>query len=164
MNMQDTADHLCEQWAADIWNVKEGQETFTDDELLPHAMPAPEPAFIRKAAATSPRRTGFGCDSLHPRWCQWLSDAGLRHLAAVMVAMEEVGRQPAALVAIIVFLAKREGGVRPIGLLAGFLRIWTRTRRLYMQQWELANDRQFFAAAAGRSAEHTVWAQSLWQE
>ena len=33
-----------------------------------------------------------------------------------------------------------------------------------MQQWELANDRQFFAAAAGRSAEHTVWAQSLWQE
>ena len=33
-----------------------------------------------------------------------------------------------------------------------------------MQQWELAHDRQFFAAAAGRSAEHTVWSQSLWQE
>eukprot|EP00959_Pyramimonas_sp_CCMP1952_P412629 8646645-Pyramimonas_sp.AAC.1 len=65
------------------------------------------------------------------------------------------GRQPAPkqLTTIIVFLAKKEGGVRPIALLGGFLRVWTKVRRAQMQQWEDGHDLPCFHNASGRTAE-----------
>ena len=164
MSLQEETDALCEEWRKHIWNVDEGQVDFEEAELAEHFLPPVPPEVLRKVGGTFPRRTGLGCDTMHPRWVTLLSFEALRFLSSLFMLMERVGRQPSALFAVVVFLAKREGGVRPIVLLAGFLRVWERSRRAVMREWEMSNDRYFFSAAAGRSAENTVWLQAVHQE
>ena len=147
-----------------VWKVDEGKPEFSAEELRRDRLPAPEPHELVAAAKSFPQRTGLGADLVHPRWAMWLSEGALRVWCTLIVLMEMLGRPPSALLSIIFFIAKREGGVRPIGLLSGFLRLWERVRRPVMKAWEAAHAEEFFAAAAGRSAEHTVWTQSVWQE
>ena len=50
-----------------------------------------------------------------------------------------------------IFLAKRDGGTRPIGFTSVFFRIWSRSRHEVAPGWERANDENFFWGSKGRS-------------
>ena len=47
-----------------------------------------------------------------------------------------------------------------IGLFTSVYHLWGRARRPYCDDWELANDRRYFAAGTGRSASDVVWRQA----
>eukprot|EP00973_Karenia_brevis_P074517 10355769-Karenia_brevis.AAC.1 len=49
-------------------------------------------------------------------------------------------------------MGKPLGGTRPIALMPMLYRIWTKTRKPYIQRWERANAGPWDAAVAGSSA------------
>ena len=61
--------------------------------------------------------------------------------------------------AILHMLPKPEGGTRPIGLLASYVRAWGATRRAKMSEWHAAylKERPFLFAGPGRDALDPVW-------
>eukprot|EP00959_Pyramimonas_sp_CCMP1952_P138815 2905559-Pyramimonas_sp.AAC.1 len=54
------------------------------------------------------------------------------------------------------FIPKREGGVRPIALLAALVRVHGRLRR---PMWEATHTRGYWWASAGKSCDRAVWQQ-----
>ena len=62
------------------------------------------------------------------------------------------------------FRAKKEGGVRPIALLGGFLRAWAKVRRSQMQQREDSRDLPRFLGASSRAAERAARDMAACQE
>ena len=54
-------------------------------------------------------------------------------------------------------IPKKNGSLRDLGLLAGFVRVCTKARGEVCRQWERENDRPFFACGAARSTTDTVW-------
>ena len=163
-NIQDAAHQFCREWLTKIWNVGDPAPEHNWAEICEHQLREPSVEALRKASRSFKQRTALGSDAFHPRWFAMLSDDALEFLGRLFVYMERVGQQPQQLVAIIVFLAKKEGGVRPIALLGGFLRVWTKVRREQMQQWETAHDLPCFHNATGRTAERAVWDQAVYQE
>eukprot|EP00974_Lingulodinium_polyedra_P131027 11216137-Lingulodinium_polyedra.AAC.1 len=61
----------------------------------------------------------------------------------------------------LVFLDEEDGGERPIGLLAGLVRLWGRVRKPCIQDWAIANGRPYFWASRGRSSEACAWRQQV---
>eukprot|EP00974_Lingulodinium_polyedra_P055775 5364137-Lingulodinium_polyedra.AAC.1 len=57
---------------------------------------------------------------------------------AALMACERLGALPSleALLAIRMLLRKRDGGVRPIGLLPGLYRLWAAVRGWVSKAWE----------------------------
>ena len=76
------------------------------------------------------------------------------------MVIEEVGRPPVDLLALI-FIAKPDGGRRPIGLLTGLMRLWGQVRRGYGREWEVAHSRSYFWAGQGRPAADSAHQQTL---
>eukprot|EP00974_Lingulodinium_polyedra_P089610 8689273-Lingulodinium_polyedra.AAC.1 len=73
------------------------------------------PDEIRAAARLFAPGTGLGADGLHPRLIACLSDAALMELDALLRRAERGGTWPLLLCIIhVVFLAKPDGGWRPI--------------------------------------------------
>ena len=136
-------------------------------ELPPWApeLPAITPADIVAVSKTYRRRTGLGCDSLHPRWLGWLSEPVLQGLAELLMTLERVGVWPGQVQTILVAqIPKSDGGRRPIGLLAGIVRVWERIRKPLVAAWRCTVEREYNWAAKGRSAQAAVWKQALQAE
>ena len=84
---------------------------------------------LREAARTFKRRTGLGCDSIHPRTFGWLTDSALAGVASLLESVEQLGFWPQAIAHILIAqIPKAGGGKRPIGLLPGVVRLWERVR------------------------------------
>ena len=115
---------------------------------------------LRPASRTFPLKTGLGADSWHPRAFSLMSDHALDELGALLEAIEKFGVLPVALL-LLVFLPKKDGGHRPIGLIVGLLRLWARARKLEATRWEEENQRDFFWAGKGKSATDSVHHQTV---
>eukprot|EP00975_Prorocentrum_lima_P001226 263833-Prorocentrum_lima.AAC.1 len=64
---------------------------------------------------------------------------------------------PDDLATLIVFLPKMSGGVRPIALLCGLLRVWSRIRQPMVAAWEAAVHQPFHFGIAGRCCTRAAW-------
>ena len=121
-------------------------------------LPALTPAILRKAAGSFKRRTGLGSDSVHPRTFGWLSDEALESTARLLTTMEGIGLWPSQVSVILMAqIPKAGGGKRPIGLLAGLVRLWERARSPIVQKWRTNVTRHYNWAAKGRSPQAAVW-------
>eukprot|EP00959_Pyramimonas_sp_CCMP1952_P036262 758744-Pyramimonas_sp.AAC.1 len=66
------------------------------------------------------------------------------------------------LLTIIVFLAKPQGGVRPIGLLPLFGRIWSRLRHSEVAKWEgTLGDSFFWGSSSETSCDKSAWIHNV---
>ncbi len=129
------------------------------------ALPRMAAATIREAALSFPWRTASTYDGLHPRQLANLSDAALEVLATLLQIAELTGSWPPQVSLVVtVMLPKPSGGFRPIGLLPAIYRVWARARRGEADAWEAANQRPFFAAAAGNGPVDAMWRLTARQE
>ena len=87
------------------------------------ALPPIEGEQVREVLARYPQGTGLGWDRLHPRALEQLPQGYCDRLAAILNLWEADPRPTALWTMITVFLAKPEGGLRPIHLLAMAMRV-----------------------------------------
>ena len=78
---------------------------------------------------TFPHSTGLGFDQLHPRSIRMLPRTTRLRMLDLFHAWEEAPQILLILLTTIVFLDKKTGGARPIGLIVSLLRIWSRLRQ-----------------------------------
>ena len=72
--------------------------------------------------------------------------------------MEGIGLWPSQVSVILMAqIPKAGGGKRPIGLLAGLVRLWERARSPIVQKWRTNVTRHYNWAAKGRSPQAAVW-------
>jgi len=102
-------------------------------------------------------------DGLHPRHFALLPIQAIAALLMILHAAEASGLCPQQVEEVIIALIdKAQGGLRPLGLLRSLVRVWGRTRRGLLVDWEHHNASQpFFAASRGRSALDAVWRRSF---
>ena len=104
-------------------------------------------------------------DSFVPRWLALLSDELLGVFIDLFVRIEAIGCWPHEVSRTIAHLVpKPSGGRRPMGVLATITRIWEAIQKPVVWRWRAANIRPYNWAAAGRSAEGAIWAQTLEDE
>ena len=105
------------------------------------------------AANTFPMETGLGWDSLHPMALNRFSQGTLLWLCAVMHHAERTGEWPAAAALILIALVpKAEGGFRAIGLLPLLPRLWMRTRKNIVAEWEESLQKPYLYAGKNMGA------------
>ena len=107
-----------------------------------------------RARLTFPVGTGLGWDALHPRALTRLPVGILEAAMQLLMLCEAAGRWPRAVqLVIIVFLAKVDGGFRPIGLIPALPRIWMRARRNLAKEWEASQARPYLCAGLPREPQ-----------
>ncbi len=125
-------------------------------------LPRPTVREVRQAARRFKRATGQSADRVSPRDLADLGDDVLEVVIELMCCSELLGTVPQPIALIIVLLiAKKDGGRRPIGLLPALYRLWTRVRQPYVREWESQWDRKYFAAARGKSTTDVAWLRAL---
>ena len=83
-----------------------------------------------------PCTTGTGVDCSNPRSWLLLGDDFLHRLIDLLMAWEKSMDLPTCMATVMVFLGKPGGGTRPIGLLHGMMRVWSRLRSQLSHHWE----------------------------
>ena len=116
---------------------------------------------LKAALLSFPPSTGLAWDALHPRALLRLPDVMLLSLISILTACEKDGIWPASVAWVtIALLRKDDGGFRPIGLIPLLPRIWMRTRRSLVAEWEKCNMRSYLYAGPGRGADSAAWKQA----
>ncbi len=124
------------------------------------ALPRPTIDDIRSASRAFPADTATAYDGFAMRHYSLVSDAGLRTLSLVIVAMEGIGSLPPQFDALVMpMIGKERGGHRAITTATSLYRLWGRVRRPYSQEWEARHERSYFASGKGRRVQDTVWRQ-----
>ena len=164
LSMQQSAEADASTWSAE-WGVGSQREE-PDWSLFDGSVLSPPPpllmiAFI-KALATFPNGSGLGWDAMHPKALLRLSIRVLEAVLVLLAMCEAEGRWPNIIeLAIIALLLKPDGGYRPIGLLPGLARIWSRARRDAALTWEAANARPYLYAGMTKGATVAAWKQAF---
>ena len=92
------------------------------------------------------------------------SSGALQLWCSLLVFCERWGRWPTQTRYLLMCLIpKKDGGLRPIGLYEGLVRLWERIRQIHVRKWRAANPRQYDWRAAGSRIED-VWKQSWHDE
>jgi len=116
---------------------------------------------IRAAGAATPVKKAVAYDGIHPRHVTLLSDRALKVLGALWEAIETAAVLPKGLEVVMAPLIPKKSGHRDIALFPGIVRVCTKARVPICQQWERANDRDYFAAGQARGAPDVVWRTSV---
>ncbi len=79
-----------------------------------------------------------------------------------MTCCEILGSIPEVMaLVVVVLIAKKAGGRRPVGLLPALYRLWARVRQPCVRRWEADWERRYFSAGRGRSACDIAWLRAL---
>ena len=109
---------------------------------------------------------GLGLDVLNPRTLDLLDDADLQLAATLVEEMEDLGVPPQELDAILcVFIPKRDGGKRPIGLIVALVKAQALAIRSVVRAWDCSTKRGYTVEAAGTpTGESANWQHELEDE
>ena len=102
---------------------------------------------VLDATRTFPPSTGLGWDAFHPRLLLQLPLCLIEAFAEILNRWEQDPRTGQMWLILVVFLDKATGGVRPIGLLPLWARVWSRIRHKLCAIWERSLDADFSGAA-----------------
>lgn len=163
--MQCAATKLSETWkaASCVQNIPSMD---ADAAVILPAMPRLSVDEIRAAALTFAHATSSSFDGFHPRHFAHLDEEHITMLSLLLASVESVGSFPPPLCpSQYVFLPKPKGGHRAIALFTAIVRLWTRARKMQLDNWaSIFVNPPWFAFAGGRGAVDTVWKQSLFTE
>ena len=155
-------DSFADTWGA-LWSEKPAPSSIRLPCLdAPPALPALSPTQIRSVAQSYPVKTDVR-DGFHPRHYVLLSDRTLKCLSVLYMYMEASGLAPSPVRTVTASLIpKPSGGLRGIGLLRSFIRIWERCQKPLVVQWEsLMGSGPEFSASRGRSPLDAVWRRAV---
>ena len=108
---------------------------------------------IRRAIYILRPGTAVGADQWRPDELRLLTPEGLQMLLQLYHQVERRGVWPTGMLAnLIVLMGKPKGGSRHIALVPMLYRIWCRTRRCYIDDWEKITAGTWDAAVKGLSA------------
>ena len=117
---------------------------------------------IKNAARKFPKTTGLGWDNFHPRLLLEVGDEILDRMAALLTSWERSPYCGELWTIIMVFLAKPEGGQRPIGLMPLLARIWSRIRQRECAKWERTlSQAPFWGTTAARGCDKAAWLHNV---
>jgi ribonuclease HI len=161
---QNTVECMAKEWATVWGNAMENVEPF-DLSLMPLVQPTDsiDAEEVKEAAQTFRYNTGQNWDRVSPRFIALLPEAARQWIAKILNQCECEGKWPKASNRV-VFIAKREGGLRPIGLLPVLIRLHARIRKKAILQWEHSNKRAYIGGTKGTSADRCAWQQLALQE
>ncbi len=146
------------------WDASETPQDIHWEGACPE-LPPLTPDELRMASLAFPKSTSSTYDGWHVRHFSMICDAGLQALSTLLAAIERSARWPAQVtLTTMPLIDKPKGGHRTIGKLAALYRTWAKARRPLAAEWEVNNDRPFFAASAGIGPIDAVYKQALRQE
>ena len=100
-------------------------------------LPPPTVGQLRQVCKAFADSAGLGYDAWNPKGILLLPEEMQQRLLDLLEKFEASARLPLIWLTIMFFIAKIGGqGVRPIGLLAGPMRVWSRLRRPMCAAWE----------------------------
>ncbi len=139
-----------------------GQAAGLPDWGRPPRLPRPTVAEVRGASKRFKRTTGQSADRVNPRDIGDLGDEVIDILIELMTCCELLGAIPEVVaLVVVVLIAKKAGGRRPVGLLPALYRLWAKVRQPHVRRWEAEWERRYFAAGRGRSACDIAWLRAL---
>ncbi len=152
-----------------MWNDGHKEDNMDEDEAADwdkrEHLERPTPETLRQASREFKVRTIFTYDGFHPRHFNLMTDGALEVVADMMITMELIGRLPSQCSLLTMpLIGKPKGGHRAVSSFTGIYRLWTKVRRPYLQKWESANDRPFFASGKGRGPADVVHRQAMRNE
>ena len=78
--------------------------------------------------------------------------------------VEALGMWPRQLWTKVIFIPKRLGGWRPIGLLPALVHIHGKVRAPFVKSWEHWMHKPCFGVCEGIGSDTVVWSQAAWAE
>ena len=109
--------------------------------------------------------TGIAVDWWHPRHWAWLSPEACRAFVALILYISRHLQWPSQVKLLNYFLTmKKDGGFRPLALMASLVRVVERIHAEVAEAWEKQYARTYDWAMSGRSAQDAVWQQMLHDE
>ena len=149
---------------ADKWGGEWAEGEDIPIPAFPEGMEQPPmPLFdaLYECIRSFPPNTTLGCDAYNPRLLLRLSPQLLHALLILFHMCEKLGKWPGQIaLALIPLLPKNTGGLRPIGILATFVRVWMRMRAPLIKQWECDHQRTYFYAGKQKGANVASWLQA----
>ncbi len=122
---------------------------------------APSPAALRDASSAFLEDTSSTYDGFRLRQYRLMSDENLEVVSCMMVISELIGALPPQLrLTATPLIPKPKSGHRSVANFTSFYRLWAKAPRPYVEEWEIANDRPYFAAGKARSTSDLVWRQA----
>ncbi len=119
------------------------------------------PERLREASLSFKAHTMSTYDGIAMRQYALLSDAALSGLAELFEVLEITARlPPQTRLTTMPLIGKTRGGHRTVGSLPSNYRLWTRSRKGMIAEWEARNERAFIAAGSGRGPQDAVWRQA----
>ncbi len=119
------------------------------------------PEHLREASKSFKTNTMSTYDGIAMRHYALLSDPALDGLADLYEVLEITARlPPQTRLTTMPLIGKSRGGHRTVGSLPSNYRLWTRSRKGMVADWEASNDRAFIAAGTGRGPQDAVWRQA----
>ena len=100
---------------------------------------------------------GWGPGGSNPRSWAGLPVEFKQRLAKMLMRFEDQPETVRTLVSMVVFLAKPEGGVRPIVLLEAIFKVWGKVRRGLAKKWEHDHNIDAFWGQSGKAADQAGW-------
>ena len=147
-------------WAA-VWRVGTPEPSPAWPDMLGEPLPPLCVHAFVTACETFAPNTGLGWDRIHPRALLRLSRGAIVSLLRILILCEVLGEWPLAMgVVIIAMLPRTDGGLRPIGLCPGIVRIWMALRMPVARAWQAAHERPFFFAGECKGADVATWKQA----
>eukprot|EP00959_Pyramimonas_sp_CCMP1952_P020761 437833-Pyramimonas_sp.AAC.1 len=145
------------------WRVGALEDSISWPRDLGPLFPRPPLQELRECIRSFPAKSGCGFDQITPRQLLSLSEAGLVLLIDLIEDIEAECCWPQIWTKV-VFLTKREGGLRPIALIHILARLQGRLRSPMIAVWQQANPRPYWWSAKGRSSDKLVWVQTAGAE
>ena len=155
--------------SAQLWKTQENYQDPLEDPETPQKasddaakLPRLNVQDVRAAAKSLPVNTGVGIDNEAPRAIDRLSDNAIEARIDVFQACEGEGVWGDYNTNVLtVLLPKPDGGVRPIGLLPTFIRIWSRDRMREARKWEADSANPCLFGGKDMGAQKAAWLASF---
>ena len=160
LHCQQAVDAEAAKWAT-VWRVGTLEPGPAWPELLGESLPPLcVNAFVCACESLVPS-TGLGWDQIHPRALLRFSRGAIIALLRILILCEILGEWPLAMgVVIIAMLPRTDGGLRPIGLCPGIIRVWMALRMPVARAWQTSHERPFFFAGVAKGADVATWKQA----
>ena len=160
LHCQQVVDAEAAKWAT-VWRVGTPEPSPAWPDMLGEPLPPLCVHAFVAACETFAPNTGLGWDRIHPRALLRLSRGAIVSLLRILILCEVLGEWPLAMgVVIIAMLPRTDGGLRPIGLCPGIVRIWMALRMPVARAWQAAHERPFFFAGECKGADVATWKQA----
>ena len=166
-NPQGNADNRCKNWA-EIWKTDEPYDSFVWPQLAEDELDGifEDNQAILDTCARFKDGTAIGTDWVHPKHYSYLSQGSLTVMRKLIKKMVHKAWIPYVInYLLITLIPKTDGGERPIGIFASFIRITSRRiRYIYGNIWVRLYDRSYIYGRKGKSALHSIWFHALLTE